>query len=106
MPGEVHMKKWSAFTAVFLALLAAPAIAGPEEDYQRQLLARPITSGDAQLCKQIQQDEGGDYDACHITRNFVIDINAKGTRTCPPRAHIRYANSPGEQQQISDRCTR
>jgi hypothetical protein len=100
------MKTWFAFAAVASAFLAAGPASAQQDPvaYQNELLGRAMSQADTQFCSA-NAKSSAEYDKCHVTRNFVIDINTKGTKVCPPMAHIEYSASEKEYQQISDRCT-
>lgn len=100
------MKATIALFAVVMTMSAAANAAAqepPEVVYQNSLLARPLTSPDKEFCDGIAGEaKSVERDRCHITRQFIADLNAGRKNEVPPKLNIRYARDKAEKLKIMD----
>ena len=98
------MKTIIAFFILGLALLTAgPAFAiDPDVAYQNSLLGRALSPDDKAFCESKTSD-ANDFKKCHVTRNFIADINHSRDQAFPPMADIRYTRDKAEREKILDK---
>lgn len=80
-----------------LAAASASAEENPRVNYQNALLARTLSSEDAQLCDervgQRTEENAAAYDQCKVTRLFVSDLKQKkAIPGVPPMLKGAYLN--------------
>lgn len=88
------------------AFKAAEAPRTPRDEhpwviYEKDLLRRPLTLEDYEICVERVDKFGGDkiteFKKCTITRNYLLDINARGDKDRSPfNADLRYCVSRTE----------
>ena len=98
------MKTAIAFFILGLALFAAgPAFAiDPDVAYQNSLLGRALNPDDKAFCESKTSD-AGELKKCHVTRNFIADINNGRDQAFPPMADLRYTRDKAEREKIADK---
>lgn len=98
------MKTAIAFVILGLSILAAgPAYAiDPDVAYQNSLLGRALHPDDKAFCESKTSD-ASEFKKCHVTRNFLVDINNGRDQAFPPMADLRYTRDKAEREKIADK---
>ena len=96
-------------TVLVLPLLLAGVVFAqdnPHIAYQNSLLARPLSASDRNFCDGkvgAKTANNAEYDACHVTRHYVADLQAKKTQgRFAPLAHIKYCATEAEKRLLRD----
>lgn len=90
----------------FILALAGSAAAQGQNDvaYQNLLKTRTLTAEDKEFCvAKTGATSGGEFEACRITRLFLVDINAGKDKGVPPLTEIKYTRDKDERGKIIDR---
>lgn len=93
-----------------LTLLAAGPAHAQDKDkmrhirYQDALLARSLDSTNKAYCDGKLGEESAsnktEYDKCHVTRLFLVDLTDGTNQGFPPMVEIKYSRSKAEMNMI------